>query len=784
MTKIARSFAITIGINKYINPLPVLETAVNDAKEVANVLAKKYQYEVLSLLDTDATQSQISGLLEDFKQQRLTLPNGDKVQIEPEDRVLFYFGGHGIAVDGLENADGPVGYLIPQDARDDKSTWLPMQQLHDALLKLPSRHLLIILDCCFAGSFRWAQSHRDPVRSQKMYKERYERLMSGCAQQVITSAADDEKALDSPYGFGYRRGEDEGEEHSPFAKLLLAGLNGEADLTKDGIITAHELYVYIECELGKITTKQTPGYCELRGQDKGEYVFVTRDFAQDPLEKAPQLNEKTNPYRGLESFNEEDKEFFFGRQRVIEKLHEHLSTREKPRLTVVQGASGTGKSSLVKAGLLPRLRSKQWQIIGPMRPGKSPFKALAREVLHTVNGNIVDYQNQINGLSKELLKLTPSAFIEKVSSGNNNSVLVIDQFEELVTMCHPEMQKQFLSWLKKLLAHNSERLHVIITLRSDFEPQFSSTLLERSQWMKARFVVPPMTQDELREVIEKPASENVMYFEPSGLVDDLINEVVQMPGALPLLSFTLSELYLKYLRRRDTKRVMTQEDYDDLGGVMGSLTKRATEEYENLVKKDSAYEKTVRRVMLRMVSVEGGESARRRVPRSELKYSDPEENSRVEKVIQCFSQARLIVEGTNSEGQPYVEPAHDALVRAWDKLQGWKNQELVKLLLRNELTIDVRKWYENQKQAVGILWDNDPRLPRIEQFFKSDPFWLNSMESEFVERSIHKKHNNLQRQIAGVITFILFVVVTAVVSYQAGLQAALVSHLGPVEFLG
>lgn len=778
MLKNIRSFAVTIGINNYINELPLLETAVNDARELGNILTEKYQYQVLPLLDTDATHSGLTSLLNDFAQQQLPLPDGSKVKIEADDRVLFYFGGHGIALDGLENGNGPVGYLIPQDAqRDDQNTWLCMHLLHDALLKLPCRHLLIILDCCFAGSFRWAGVSRDLMRSQTVYQERYERFICGCAQQVITSSAYDEKALDSLNCFG-NRGQDE--EHSPFAKLLFAGLNGEADLTKDGVITAHELYVFLDSKL-RTTIQQTPGYCELKRHDKGEYIFVPTDFAVEQLPKAPVLNKKSNPYRGLEPFREVDKDLFFGRQKVIADLYAHLSQKEKPPLTVVLGASGIGKSSLVKAGLLPRLREAQWQIIGSMRPGKTPFKALARAILHIANEKTVDQQKQINLLSQKLQQMTPETFITEIEKlGNNNLVLVIDQFEELLTTCQPQLQLQFLSWLKGVLALHSEKLHVIITLRDQFEFHFSHLLLEPSEWKKARMVVPLMTQDELREVIEKPAAEKVMCFEPCSLMDDLINEVIQMPGSLPLLSFTLSELYLQYLENRGSNRAMTQEDYDNLGGVMGSLTKRATQEYKSLVKRDPAHEKTVRRVMLRMVSVEGGESMRRRVPKSELVYSLPEENKRVQDIIQGFSQARLIVEGTNSEGEPYVEPAHDALVWAWDKLMGWLIEEQANLPMQHDLTRDAKKWALNPKQAVGILWDYDPRLPQVEHVLKSDPCWLNSVELAFIKASIQKRNRTRQRQITGIVTIVMLLAVTAIVSYEAGMKAAVISYLLPV----
>jgi hypothetical protein len=149
-----------------------------------------------------------------------------------------------------------------------------------------------------------------------------------------------------------------------------------------------------------------------------------------------------------------------------------------------------------------------------------------------------------------------------------------------------------------------------------------------------------MTQDELREAIEGPAGVRVLFFQPSDLVDDLINDVLHTPGALPLLSFTLSELYRMYLRRGAADRALTSEDYRALGGVGGSLRNRANDEIANLP--DDAHRDTMERVMLRMVSFEGGGLARRRVPRSELVYSTHDENARVATVLERLSNARLV----------------------------------------------------------------------------------------------------------------------------------------------
>lgn len=764
MPEFKRSLAVVIGINQYVNGIPELKTAVNDANQLALMLEENYQYQVLRLLDKEATKDKLTSLLAAFEEQTLALPDGSKIHVEPDDQFLFYFAGHGFAQeDGLDNASGPAGFLVPQDGRRDDSTWLPMQQLHDALVKLPCRHLLIILDCCFAGTFRWAGLKREMVRSQKIYRERYDRFIAGCAQQVITSAAHDEKAADSLYRFG-QRGDHEG--HSPFAEALFLALSGEADFTNDGVMTATELYLYLH---DKITTKQTPQICQLKKHDKGEYIFPIRGFDRDQLEEAPKLDEKTNPYKGLASFEEEDSDKFFGRTALTQKLQEFVT---KHRLTVVLGASGTGKSSLVKAGLIPQLKKsqQQWRILAPIRLGESPFRAL-NNTLVKENLPVVNQKAPEPGVKTLLARLANWSQLNP----NSKLLLVIDQCEELITISRNDTEREkFLLGLAEAIMACPEQLRLVLTLRNDFEPQLSDTAL-KPYWTSARFVVPAMTREQLREAIVEPAAAKVMYFEPPTLVDELIDEVMQMPGALPLLSFTLSELYFKYIDsvRQGTRsdRAITQADYEELGGVTRSLTQRADFQYDQLKKRDEAYTLTIKQVMLRMVAVDGGELARRKVLLSELEYPQTK-NERVQELIQQFTEARLLVKGQDSEGNCYVEPAHDALVRGWQKLLVWKQQEQESLILQRRLTPAAMEWNSHQpttfhwtpnphdwwkqfwkrQQQAKFLWHTNPRLDFLKQVLDSSDNWFNQVETEFVRRSLQRQRNNRRRTIGLVAT--------------------------------
>ncbi|MBD2773571.1 caspase family protein [Iningainema tapete] len=778
--KFNRNFAIIIGINNYQNGIRELETAVPDALKLAHILREqhthlkdKYQaenkYQVQLILNQRATLDKLKQLIEDFKKGQITFDN-EKVTVTKDDRVLFYFAGHGIALDALENQDGPVGYLIPQDASNGESrTYLPMQELHDALNALPCRHMLVILDCCFAGAFRWASLKRDIVPKVKVYKERYDRFISDRAWQVITSAADNQKALDS-LGQRGKKLKDGNEDHSPFAKALFDALRGGADegadLNKDGIITATELYSYLRDQVEeKHYQRQTPSLCPLKKHDKGEFIFLLPDFDRDKLEDAPPLDLENNPYRGLQSY-EIDSHLFFGRENLIEKLYQKAIVN-KQALTLVLGASGTGKSSLMKAGLLKRLRDSQehkFEILKPMRPGESPLKTLAQICLPIAT----------TVTPEELAKNEQALanIIERWSKTNSKTKLLlpVDQFEELITLCKSDKEReQFQKLILNAIVRYPDKIHVVVTLRLDFEAQFQTSIL-KDFWNDAtRFVVPPMTQDEFRTVIEKPASEKVIYFDPPSLVDELINEVVQMPGALPLLSFTLSELYLKYLEQRRDNRALTKNDYEELGRVVGSLTQRANQEYENLVALLPAYEQTIRQVMLRMVAVEGGESARRQVPDSELRYSSSEKNQRVAQVIEHLVQARLVVRGKETGGEPYTEPAHDVLITGWKMLVKWIADERETLLLQRRLTSAEKSWQLQQRltesgelstfeqgqlflhreeflktqTASNFLWHRDPYLEGLQQVLNSgDNNWLNKDEETFVEYSLKRRRRD------------------------------------------
>lgn len=671
--------AFLIGVEDYQHLQP-LKTPLNDIRGLGQLLQTSYGYTVF-----DCQNPTLEGLRAFFGQMKtevqqtpVQLPEGEPLS------VLFYFAGHGIAAD---SETGVRGYLIPADAqRTDAKTWLPMPELLDTLEALPCRHSLVLLDCCFSGSLRWASKHRAIsgfiASEEKLYKQHYEHFRSRRSSQVLTSAAPDQLALDFVRG-------GTATERSPFAESVIHGLQGEADTVPDKVITCAELFAYLQNHLLAVSEKcgnpQNASLFPLDRHDFGEYLFFMDGFDPTALE----LRKYHNPYRGLSAYETKHQSKFFGRSQAIAAL---LSEVQQHPLTVVLGASGTGKSSLVKAGILPKLKGR----VSIIKPGLTP-----------------------------LLELPDTTSYD---------TLVIDQLEQLVTQATEQDAKAFLERMVELLESGKR---IIATLRIDYESRLPKIPALGEHWH--RYLVPPFSAEELREVIVTPTFRQGHFIVPMTLVDRIIEEVIHYPGSLPLLSFTMRQLFERCKDKPFGN--ITPADFEALGGVIGALQQKADAVHDALP--DDAHRNTMRCLMLRMVSLTGGQAAGKRVLLDDIHFADPAENGRLRMVRTQLEEERLIVAGTDHSGQGYVEPVHDALVNTWDKVKEWvKSLGDANLLLHNELEGAVGK-YRREGNRTSHLWHNSPSLPQAKAV--EEQLLLNEQEGAFLIKSRQKRRRNTVR---------------------------------------
>ncbi|WP_051505711.1 caspase family protein [Mesorhizobium sp. WSM2561] len=771
------NLAFLVAIDGYRNGVPPLRTPVADAEALAKCLTEDHGFDTQLILNSAATLVGLRKFLEELPKR-----------VGRDDRVLFYFAGHGTAID---NDKGATGYILPQDAdRDSESKYLPMLEISNALSALECRHMLVILDCCFAGAFRWASTRHLALAPEHLHQERYRWFISDPAWQAIASAAHDQKALDvaAERPLGKR---DDRLKHSPFAAALIDGLQGAADRAPvgregDGVITATELYQHLVDALlprDDAEFRQTPIFWPLKKDDKGQFVFLVPGRELD-LPLAPPLDPDANPWRGLDAYEEKDKDLFYGRRTSVDRLAERLLGREEShdraaipaeRFIVVTGPSGIGKSSLIKAGLLPRLKDALGgqlvqMVVRPGKPGPTPFASLSAALRQAMPAEVV-----IPDAATFASKSDALANWFEVQDSSYEFVLVVDQAEELITVGNdPEVARQFNELIAQALKRAHDNLRVVFTVRSEFEPQFSQSPLSEF-WPTARYLVPQMTQDELRRVIEGPAAVKVMRFESAELVDTLVNEVVNMPGALPLLSFALSQMYMHYLDRRGSDRALTKEDYAALGGLTGKARKE-----DDLLKGgvtgalhicanrvvddgDEQYKASSRRVLERFVSLEAGEFARRRVPRWEFEPKDPDENYRVREVIKRLDKERLVITD-EADATTYFELAHDALILSWDKLLTWVRQDAPLIADLRRLTLAAQDWHSSGRRKSYPVWANPAQITTIKALQITPYPGLNQLELEFAQVSIKRAWRNRALRLAAVFSLIG-------VTFLAGLSA-------------
>ena len=426
-----------------------------------------------------------------------------------------------------------------------------------------------------------------------------------------------------------------------------------------------------------------PAEWELRWKTAAEESAAEEAVARQDGEEQP-------PYRGLVRFEPGDQGLFFGRDRLVgellELVHEH-------RFAVVFGASGSGKSSLLRAGLVPRLQRSIQElncaaVLRVLTPGATPA---------VTHGRL----------------LAPG-------EGEPDSWVVVDQFEEIFTLCRDRAERA--RFIDMLLAAREpgSRLRVVIAVRADFYGRCSEHRGLVEALRKAHLLVGPMTPAELREAVVKPAAAAGLLVERE-LTARIVQEVVDQPGALPMLSHALLETWQ---RRRG--RTLTMAAYEAAGGVHGAIAATAERVYGEL---SPAQAGKARQVLLRLIEP-GQEAADTRRPACRLEleaWGDPE----VPMVVERLARARLLTVDAY-----VVELAHESLVTGWPRLHGWIEEDRDWLRHHRRLSEDTRTWLELGRDSDTLY--RGPRLDRYEELFLRDGLEsrLNTAERDFLAAAI------------------------------------------------
>ena len=456
----------------------------------------------------------------------------------------------------------------------------------------------------------------------------------------------------------------------------------------DPLPRVHEVRDDVPPAIDAVLARATAKRPEDRHATAGEFVLDLAAAAAGcprvPTDDGPTVPVIAgNPYKGLLAFQEADAADYFGRDSVVDRLIERMNRHDAAgRFVVMVGPSGAGKSSALRAGLLPALRagripgSDTW-FVTTMMPGNDPFdeleSALARVAGTSVGALAEVMRSGPRGIARAVRQVLPDEASELL--------LVLDQLEELFTLCaDPAVRQQFAAGLVAAIGEPHARLRVVASLRADFYDRPLRIPELATAVEQGTVALTPLAAHELEDAITEPARRAGVTFEP-GLVVRIVADVLDQPGALPLMQYALTELF-----DRRTATTMTTDAYHELGGLAGALGHRAEAIHDSL---DHHARDIARRVFTRLVTPgDGTADTRRRVPRHEL-GTDPA----IDHVIDAFGRARLLAfDHDPTTREPTVDVAHEALLREWSRLRGWLDDDRDGLRVHRHLTTAAAGW--------------------------------------------------------------------------------------------
>lgn len=451
----------------------------------------------------------------------------------------------------------------------------------------------------------------------------------------------------------------------------------------------------------------------------------------------------SNPYKGLMAFQENDGDRFFGREKQIavlwEKLRNLHETESAIRVLPIYGPSGSGKSSLVRAGLIPALARRpipgydQAKVVVLM-PGPHPLQSLAALLATILPQDLppVAKTHEFERVLKRVNEFGEYDGLRRIANVIPNIeiaplVVLVDQFEEVYTLCSDNTERDaFIGNLLHASGHHSPQVSVILTLRSEFLGEIQRHLVLSRLFAEQGFLVPPLNTDELRQAIAYPAKRAGYAFDLA-TIDLLVKETEGRAGALPLLQFALTVVWEELAKGKHPVETLRR-----MGGIAGYAAGEAQRIYDNL---SPIEQEIARRVFLGLVQVgEGTMNSRRRTEIQNLiSYRDNLEQ--VRNVINRFANpgARLITCSSDSTGGTTVEITHEALIRSWQQLNHWIEESLADVRFQRRVE-DAATWWDQNGRPDGSLW-RSPDLEFLEAYYERAGDNMTQLTLEFLKAS-------------------------------------------------
>ena len=435
-----------------------------------------------------------------------------------------------------------------------------------------------------------------------------------------------------------------------------------------------------------------------------------RILFQDPtLQLETSMEAEGNPYKGLRSFSEDDSDLYFGREALVAEVREKLATG--PGFVSIVGPSGSGKSSAAQAGLIPGLRADGETVV-VFQPGSRPLWELAGALDRAGFGTRAGLLRRFESDSSSLGALVTRPL-----------VLIVDQFEEIFTLGEPDIAVRFSELLATAIRNPSTPLRVVATLRADYYDKPLSIPALAGVFSESVVSVKPMSPKELESAVVEPARAAGVSVEP-GLLAQIVSDMGKEPGSLPLLQFTLFELFER------TSNGLTLSDYESLGGLQGALTGGADELLEEM---DANARDLAEQLMMRMVQKGRALSTSRPVALRDLLELGVDRVV-LQDVLEAFGTRRLITFDRDASGAAVVEMAHEYLISEWPQMELWITEHAEDLDRLSGLDTAAQGWVEASKSEDYLL--RGARLEEFELWAASTTLRLTATETQFIGASV------------------------------------------------